>query len=152
VQFPDGSAAPVHDLYSFQVTPGVYWISVEPTDPNAPGDLDLYLFFSNVNPNVVPLAQVPRFSLNASSHELIGVRFGGTGTSTFLIGVSAFAGDVKYKLRLLPEPPLNKDHGGSHGRTRISWPRNTLNTRISVYSVFSVARISMSPVDRCTSC
>jgi hypothetical protein len=107
VQFPDGSASPVHDLYSFQVTPGVYWISVEPTDPNAPGDLDLYLFFSNVNPNAVPLALVPRFSLNASSHELIGVRFGGTGTSTFLIGVSAFAGDVKYKLRLLPEPPIN---------------------------------------------
>jgi hypothetical protein len=105
VQFPDGSAAPVHDLYSFQVTAGVYWISVEPTDPDAPGDLDLYLFFSNVNPNVVPLAQVPRFSLAAGSHELIGVRFAGAGT--FLIGVSAFAGDVKYKLRVLPEPPIN---------------------------------------------
>ena len=105
VQFPDGSAAPVHDLYSFQVTPGVYWISVEPNNPGAQGDLDLYLFFSNVNPNVVPLAQVPRFSLTASSHELIGVRFAGAGT--FVIGVSAFAGDVKYKLRVLPEPPID---------------------------------------------
>jgi hypothetical protein len=105
VRFSPTSVEPVHDVYSFAVTPGVYWISLEPASPGQAnqGDLDLYLFFSNAGA-VVPLAQVPRFSLTSTSHELIGVRFVGTGT--FLIGVSAFQGNVKYKLRVLPEPPL----------------------------------------------
>jgi hypothetical protein len=105
VRFSATSLHPVQDVYSFTVAPGVYWISLEPATPghNHTGDLDLYLFFSNAGA-VVPVSQVPRFSLTSTSHELIGVRFGAAGT--FLIGVSAFEGNVKYKLRVLPEPPI----------------------------------------------
>jgi hypothetical protein len=105
VRFSPTSSQPVHDIYTFTVTPGVYWISLEPAsrEAEASGDLDLFLFFSNAGA-VVPLAQVPRFSVTPTSHELIGVRFGAAGT--FLIGVSAFEGNVKYKLRVLPESPI----------------------------------------------
>ena len=105
VRFSATSLQPVQDVYSLTVAPGVYWISLEPATPgqNNTGDLDLFLFFSNAGA-VVPLSQVPRFSLTSTSHELIGVRFGAAGT--FLIGVSAFEGKVKYKLRVLPEPPI----------------------------------------------
>lgn len=104
VRFPDTSLQRVQDVYSFTVTPGIYWISLEPVvGMEAAGDLDLYLFFSNAGA-LVPLAEVPRFSLTSTSHELIGVRFSGAGT--FLIGVSAFQGAVKYKLRVLPESPI----------------------------------------------
>ncbi len=107
VRFSPTILQPVQDVYSFTVSPGVYWISVEPASPGQAqqGDLDLYLFFSNAGA-IVPLAQVPRFSLTATSHELIGVRIGGTSAFTLLIGVSAFEGNVKYKLRVLPQPPI----------------------------------------------
>jgi hypothetical protein len=104
---------PLHDLYRFSVSSGVYWISVEPATPGQAlqGDLDLYLLNVNPasNPTAIPAAAAIRFSATTTSHELIGVRFAvtGGGSVPLFIGVAAFEGNVKYKLRILPEPPIN---------------------------------------------
>jgi hypothetical protein len=99
VDFGGGAVGLVQDVYKFTLTADstLVWISLEPTKDK--GDLDLYLFFSTAK-GLVPVAQVPRYSATETAHELIGGVFG---PGTWYIGVSAFEGDLKYDLRVIPQ-------------------------------------------------
>jgi hypothetical protein len=97
-----GFTAPLHDLYKFTLTAPVtlVYITLEPKADV--GDLDLYLLRSNFGSPLVPFGQIPRYGGTASAREIIGARFG---PGTWYLGVSAFAGNVKYHLRVVPQAP-----------------------------------------------
>ncbi len=102
VNFGGGETYPLHDLYKFTLTAPVtiVYITLEPRADV--GDLDLYLLRSNFGSPLVPFAQIPRYSATASAREIIAARFG---PGTWYLGVNAFAGDVKYHLRVVPQAP-----------------------------------------------
>jgi hypothetical protein len=54
------------------------------------------------SPLHVPFAQIPHYSFTASAREIIGAFLG---RGTWYLGVSVFAGDVKYHLRVVPLSP-----------------------------------------------
>jgi hypothetical protein len=96
----DSGTDPIEDLYSFTVTEArTYFIILEPISGS--GDLDLYLFNSRVNkkksnlddPNLLGASTSP------SSSELVGVELT---PGKYIIGVSAFDGNVAYRLRVIP--------------------------------------------------
>lgn len=90
--------APIQDVYKFTLTAPstLVWISLEGTPGT--GDIDLYLLRSSAVGVITP-SQILRSSLTETTHELVGAYFG---PGTFYVAVSAFQGDVKYKLRILP--------------------------------------------------
>jgi hypothetical protein len=102
IDFGGGLTAPLHDLYKFTLTAPftLVYITLEPSADV--GDLDLYLLRSNFGSPLVPFAQIPRYGGSASAREIIGAFFG---PGTWYLGVSAFAGDVKYHLRVVPWAP-----------------------------------------------
>jgi hypothetical protein len=106
IDFGGGQFAPLHDLYRFSIpaTPTLFWIALEPIGEGATfnADLDMYLLLPSFNPTV-PFSTVARFSSSATSHELIGVR--AVGPTTLYIGIGAFAGEARYRLRVLPQAP-----------------------------------------------
>jgi hypothetical protein len=102
IDFGGGITSPLHDLYKFTLTAPftIVYITLEPKADV--GDLDLFLLRSNFGSPLVPFAQIPRYSFTASAREIIGAFFG---PGTWYLGVSAFAGDVKYHLRVVPWSP-----------------------------------------------
>ncbi|HET9533681.1 MAG TPA: PPC domain-containing protein, partial [Blastocatellia bacterium] len=100
VDFGGGFNDRIEDLYQITVnTTGTFFLLLEAT--SGQGDLDLYLFTSSVNkkrsslfdPNLLDL------SAGASSTEVIAFQLT---PGTYIVGVSAFAGNQNYKLRVLP--------------------------------------------------
>jgi hypothetical protein len=105
VDFGGGDTEGVQDLYKFVTTRPVtvVWMSLEPKDNggNTAGDLDLFLFRSNVDatkPVRAGSTGNPRFSATGTSHELIGVALG---PGTWFAGVGVFDGSVRYQLRVI---------------------------------------------------
>jgi len=87
----------IQDLYTFATTGPrtVVWISLEPHNANAPGDLDLFL----IRRLATGALQVVQFSAKDTTHELLGVALG---PGTWYVGIAAFDGSVQYELRVMP--------------------------------------------------
>ena len=102
IDFGGGFTAPLHDLYKFTLTAPftLVYITLEPRADV--GDLDLFLLRPNFASLLVPFAQIPRYGGTASAREIMGAYLG---PGTWYLGVSAFAGDVKYHLRVVPWAP-----------------------------------------------
>jgi hypothetical protein len=108
VDFGFGDFLPVHDLYRFQTTRAatVVFVTLEPQKDV--GDLDLYLFRPPPSSCLVPGSPcdipmgfpIPRYSIKASSREMFGIALP---PGTWYLGVSAVDGNVKYRLRVVPE-------------------------------------------------
>jgi hypothetical protein len=97
--FPDGSVDPIEDLYKFTVTQSeTVFIILDPTSGS--GDLDMYLFDATVNKKKTSLddPNLLTFSAGATANEFIGVQLD---PGTYIVGVSAFAGNVNYKLKIV---------------------------------------------------
>jgi hypothetical protein len=96
---PDGSSAPIEDLYRITVDQTrIVFIILEATAGT--GDLDLYLFSSDVSkkrsslddPNLLALSAGP------TANEFIGFQLD---PGEYIIGVSAFSGSMNYRLRIV---------------------------------------------------
>lgn len=100
VNLGQGDSDKIEDLYRITVTTATrVYIFLEAT--SGEGDLDLYLFASNVKKNTsLGDSRVIDFSLSASSTELIGTS-SPLPPGEYLIGVSAFEGNQNYRLRVL---------------------------------------------------
>jgi hypothetical protein len=72
----------------------VVWISLEPHNDKAPGDLDLFLIRQTPTGGL----QLVQFAASNTSHELLGVALG---PGTWFVGVGAFDGSVRYELRVM---------------------------------------------------
>lgn len=95
---PGGVTDKVEDLYEITVTDSrIVYVLLEPT--SGIGDLDLYLYDSGVKKKKSSLgdSHLRAFSAGETSNELIAVQLV---PGTYIIGVSAFAGSVNYKLRI----------------------------------------------------
>jgi len=98
ISLPDGSADPIEDLYRIIVDqPRVYFILLEPTSGS--GDLDMYLFTADVSKKKTSLddPNLLTFSAGPTSNELMASRLD---PGTYIIGVSAFSGNLNYRLRI----------------------------------------------------
>ena len=98
VTLPDGTTDPIEDLYKITVDQSrTVFIILEPTSGS--GDLDLYLFTSDVSKKKTSLddPNLISFSTGPTSDELIAVKLD---PGTYIIGVSAFQGSLNYKLRI----------------------------------------------------
>jgi hypothetical protein len=86
----------IPDLYKFTTTAArsVVWISLEPHNDKAPGDLDLFLIRQTPTGGL----QLVQFAASNTSHELLGVALG---PGTWFVGVGAFDGSVRYELRVM---------------------------------------------------
>ena len=86
----------IPDLYKFTTTAArsVVWMSLEPHNDGAPGDLDLFL----IRRTATGALQLLQFSATDTSHELLGVALG---PGTYFVGVGAFDGSVRYELRVM---------------------------------------------------
>lgn len=96
---PDGTSDGIEDLYKFTVDQSrIVLIVLEPTSGS--GDLDLYLFTSDVSKKKSSLddPNLLSFSAGPTANELIGVPLD---PGTYIIGVSAFSGSLNYKLRII---------------------------------------------------
>jgi hypothetical protein len=99
MSLPDGTIDPIEDLYKFTVDQSrTVLIVLEPTSGS--GDLDLYLFTSDVSKKKSSLddRNLLSFSAGPTANELIGVQLD---PGTYIIGVSAFSGSLNYKLRII---------------------------------------------------
>jgi hypothetical protein len=99
MNLPDGTSDPIEDLYKFTVDQSrIVLIVLEPT--SGAGDLDLYLFTSNVSKKKSSLddPNLLSFSAGPTANELIGIQLD---PGTYIIGVSAFSGNLNYKLRII---------------------------------------------------
>jgi hypothetical protein len=99
MSLPDGTSDPIEDLYKFTVDQSrTVLIVLEPTSGS--GDLDLYLFTSDVSKKKSSLddRNLLSFSAGPTANELIGVQLD---PGTYIIGVSAFSGSLNYKLRII---------------------------------------------------
>jgi Bacterial pre-peptidase C-terminal domain len=99
ISLPDGSSDPIEDLYKITVDQSrPVFIILEPTSGS--GDLDLYLFTSEVNKKRTSLddPNLLSFSAGPTANELIGFQLD---PGTYIIGVSAFSGSLSYKLRVV---------------------------------------------------
>lgn len=99
MSLPDGSSAPIQDLYRITVDQTrIVFIILEATAGT--GDLDLYLFNSDVSkkrsslddPNLLALSAGP------TANEFIGFQLD---PGVYIIGVSAFSGSMNYRLRIV---------------------------------------------------
>ncbi len=100
IDFGGGFSDKVEDLYRITVnTDGFYAISLEPI--SGTGDLDLWLFTSSVNKKKTSPDDPNLLALGAteSSEEFLIIRLA---PGTYIIGVSAFAGNQSYRLRVIP--------------------------------------------------
>jgi hypothetical protein len=98
VNLPDGTADPIEDLYRITVDQSrIVFIVLEPT--SGTGDLDLYLFTSDVSKKKTSLddPNLISSSTGPTSNELIAVKLD---PGSYIIGVSAFQGSVNYRLRV----------------------------------------------------
>lgn len=95
---PDGTRDPIEDLYKITVDqPRIVFVILEPTSGS--GDLDLYLFTSDVNKKKTSLndAHLLSFSAGPTANELIAVRLE---PGAYVIGISAFEGSLNYRMRV----------------------------------------------------
>lgn len=102
INLPDGSSDGIEDLYRFTVDQSrIVLIVLEPTSGS--GDLDLYLFNSDVSKKKTSLddPNLLSFSAGPTANELIGMALD---PGTYIIGVSAFSGSVSYRLRIITAP------------------------------------------------
>jgi hypothetical protein len=98
MSLPGGVTDKVEDLYQITVTDSrIVYVLLEPTSGS--GDLDMYLFDSGVKKKKSSLndSHLLGFSAGPTSNELIAVQLS---PGTYIIGVSAFAGSVNYKMRI----------------------------------------------------
>jgi hypothetical protein len=96
---PDGSIDPIEDLYRITVDQKrIVFIILEPTGGS--GDLDMYLFTSFVNKKRTSLddPNLLAFSASPTAKEFIGFLLD---PGDYIIGVSAFSGNLSYKLRVV---------------------------------------------------
>lgn len=99
---PGGVTDKVEDLYEITVNDSrIIYILLEPTSGS--GDLDMYLYDSGVKKKKSSLSDIHLrgFSAGETSNELIAVAIAIPGK--YIIGVSAFAGSVNYKLRIFTQ-------------------------------------------------
>ena len=99
MSLPDGTSDPIEDLYKFTVDQSrTVLVVLEPTSGS--GDLDLYLFSSDVSKKRSSLddPSLLSFSAGPTANELVGVKLD---PGTYIIGVSAFSGSLNYKLRII---------------------------------------------------
>jgi pre-peptidase len=99
MSLPDGTSDGIEDLYKFTVDQSrIVLIVLEPT--SGAGDLDLYLFSSDVSKKRSSLddPNLLSFSGGPTANELVGVKLD---PGTYIIGVSAFSGSLNYKLRII---------------------------------------------------
>jgi hypothetical protein len=99
ITLPDDTNDPIEDLYKITVDQSrPVFIILEPI--SGAGDLDLYLFTSDVNKKRTSLddPNLLAFSAGPTANEFIGFQLD---PGTYIIGVSAFSGSVSYRLRVL---------------------------------------------------
>jgi len=99
ISLPDGSTDPIEDLYRINVDQSrPVFIILEPISGS--GDLDLYLFNSDVNKKRTSLddPNLLSFSAGPTANEFIGFQLD---AGTYFIGVSAFSGNLGYRLRVV---------------------------------------------------
>ena len=102
ITLPDGTTAPIGDLYRITVDQSrPVFIILEPV--SGAGDLDLYLFTSDVNKKRTSLddPNLLAFSAGPTANELIGFELD---PGSYIIGVSAFSGSLSYRLRVVTTP------------------------------------------------
>jgi pre-peptidase len=95
-----GDQSKLQDLYRFDVTSDrTVIITIDPINGST-GDLDLYLLDDSFTGKKIGIddASVRGVSNSPSASELIGVRLS---PGTYYIGVSAFAGSLNYRLRVI---------------------------------------------------
>lgn len=99
MNLPDGSIDAIEDLYTITVDqPRILFIILEPT--SGAGDLDMYLFTADVSKKRSSLddPNLLSFSAGPTANEFIGFQ---VEAGTYFIGVSAFSGNLNYKLTIL---------------------------------------------------
>ncbi len=99
MSLPDGSIDPIEDLYRITVDQTrIVFIILEPTSGS--GDLDLYLFNSSVSKKRSSLddPNLLTFSAGPTANEFIGFQLD---PGEYIIGVSAFSGNLSYRLRIV---------------------------------------------------
>ncbi|HSB12785.1 MAG TPA: PPC domain-containing protein [Blastocatellia bacterium] len=99
MSLPDGSRDPIEDLYRITVDQTrIVFIILEATSGS--GDLDLYLFTSGVSKKRSSLddPNLLTFSTGPTANEFIGFQLD---PGDYFIGVSAFSGNLNYKLRMV---------------------------------------------------
>jgi hypothetical protein len=99
MNLPDGSIDPIEDLYTITVDqPRIVFIILEAT--SGAGDLDMYLFTADVSKKRSSLddPNLLSFSAGPTANEFIGFQLQ---PGTYFIGVSAFSGNVNYKLTVV---------------------------------------------------
>ena len=100
MKLPDGTTDPIEDLYRITVSDNTrtVFIKLEPTGGS--GDLDLYLFSSDVSKKKTSLddPSLISFSAGPTANEAIVSRLP---PGTYVIGVTAFDGSLTYKLTIL---------------------------------------------------
>ncbi len=96
IDFGSQGTGPVQDFYKFTLDHEVtLFISLESTSGS--GDLDLYLLNGKIKKSV-PIDDVLTFSASPTASEFLAVRLP---AGTYFLGVSAFAGNLDYSLRVL---------------------------------------------------
>jgi hypothetical protein len=96
---PDGSIDPIEDLYRITVDQKrIVFIVLEPTSGS--GDLDMYLFTSFVNKKRTSLDDLNllTFSAGPTANEFMSFQLE---PGDYFIGVSAFSGNLNYRLRVV---------------------------------------------------
>jgi len=99
MNLPDGSIDPIEDLYTITVDQSrIVFIILEPT--SGAGDLDMYLFSADVSKKRSSLddPNLLSFSAGPTANEFIGFQLQ---PGQYFIGVSAFSGNVNYKLTIV---------------------------------------------------
>ncbi|HXG92059.1 MAG TPA: PPC domain-containing protein [Blastocatellia bacterium] len=99
ISLPGGITDPIEDLYKITVNQSrIVFIILEPTSGS--GDLDMYLFSSGVSKKKTSLddPNLISFSAGPTANELIAAQLE---PGTYIIGVSAFQGNIGYRLRVI---------------------------------------------------
>ena len=99
ITLPDGTIDPIEDLYRITVDQSrPVFIILEPV--SGAGDLDLYLFTSDVSKKRTSLddPNLLAFSAGPTANELIAFQLD---PGSYIIGVSAFSGGLSYRLRVV---------------------------------------------------
>src|SRR5262249_7800411 len=103
MRMPNGDTDPIEDLFRITVDQSrTLFILLDPTSGS--GDLDLYLFDDGVSKKRSSLddPHLLRFSAGLTGHEVKAFR---VPPGTYIVGVSAFAGNLNYKLTILTSAP-----------------------------------------------
>jgi len=103
MRMPNGDTDPIEDLFRITVDQSrTLFILLDPTSGS--GDLDLYLFDDGVSKKRSSLddPHLLSFSAGPTAHEVIAFR---VPPGTYIVGVSAFAGNLNYKLTILTSAP-----------------------------------------------